>query len=130
MDEKEYISLIESNIVLEILKNSSEENPEHKELVEVLKNDKEEFIKMYSIGYNVFIRTLKRIYKLNRIDFKLIDFKLEKTEEESGYIIDRYVVRLEDYKNDHWSMKINLSKYNNCYYIMEPINVNYLSKGW
>lgn len=129
-DKKEYISLVDFDIVLEMWKKSAVGNSDYLELVEMLKNDKEEVIEMYSISYDIFIRTLKKTHKFDKIDFELIDFKLDKTEKESGYIIERYDMKINNHRNNHWSMKINMSKYNDCYYIMEPLDVNNLSKGW
>lgn len=129
-NKEEYISLIDVDIISEIFEKSYTDKPDYKEIAEMMKNDKAGFIEMYSVGYNIFIGTLKKIHKIDNIGFELIDFTLEKTEKESGHINERYVMKLKDSNNDKWSLKIYLSKYNECYYITLPVDVNFLKEGW
>jgi len=127
---KGYISLFDFDSVLEIWENAAKEDDDYKEFVNMLKNDKDRIVKMYSMSYNMVIGTLERIHKLDEWHFKLKEFELDTTEREPNYLIERYIMKLEDDKNNHWSMKINVSKYNDCYFLTEPIEPNYLSKGW
>lgn len=127
---KGYISLFDFESILRIWESAAKKEDGYKEYVSMLKNDNDRIVKMYSMSYNILIGTLEKVHKLDEWHFELKDFVLDNTNQEPDYLIERYIMKLEDDKNNRWSMKINISKYNDCSFITEPLDVNYLSKGW
>ena len=70
----EYVSLIDFDGLLKIWKEASDKDKEYKEFVDLLKKDKKELIKAYSISYLMVINTIKKIHKLENFHFEIIEF--------------------------------------------------------
>lgn len=129
---KGYISLIYFDSVLAIWENAARIDDDYKEMASTLKNDQDKVIKSYSRSYNMLIGTLERIHNLDEWHFEIKEFELDTTEYEPGYLVENYIMKLEDNRNNHnqWSLRIYLAKYEDCYYITEPIDPCNLKKGW
>ncbi|PLB19839.1 type 1 periplasmic-binding domain-containing protein [Mariniflexile rhizosphaerae] len=128
---EEYISLIEFDSVLKVWKGAGKKDNGYNDMADLLTNNKPQVIKMYSISYNMLIGTLEKIHKLDKWHFELKNFEMESIEEVSSYFFrEKYIMKLEDDKNNQWTLRVNLTRFNDCYYITEPLELNYLSKGW
>ncbi|NOU62318.1 hypothetical protein [Marinifilum caeruleilacunae] len=127
---KAYVSLVDFDSVIGILENAAKKDLSYKEDVEMFKSNRNILIKGYSSSYNMLIGSLTRVYKLESWHFELEKYELESTEQEPGFTTENYIMKLKDENNNKWTMRIYIAKYNGCYYITEPIEANYLSKGW
>jgi len=125
-----YMSLIDFDTLLLIWEQAYRKDSSYQDIINLVKYDRKEIVKMYSMGYNIFISTLERMDSVDEWGFKLNEFSKISEEQEPNYLIEKYNLKLLDKNYSKWSLKIYLSKYNECYYITEPIESNYLTEGW
>jgi len=126
----EYTSLIDFDAALKLAESAEKKDTNYRKMVNMLKYHKYEVTETCSMGYYMLTRTLEKIYKLDKWHFVLKGYELNTTEKISGYLIGKYTMRLENDNKTKWSLVIYLTKHNNCYFITEPIESNYLRKGW
>lgn len=121
-NSKGYVDLIDFDIILEIWKQESEYDSSYQEIVETLQNEKELSINSYSRSYNMLIGTIEKIHKLENWKFTIIESELIETEGGSISTIEKFKVKLKDSFDRKWAIDIYLTKFNDCYYITEPVD--------
>ena len=126
----EYASLVDFDVTLKLAESAEKKDTNYRAVINMLKYHKDEAVETCAMGYYMLIGALEKIYKLDKWHFVLKGYKLNSTEKVSGFLIEKYTMKLENENKSKWSLIIYLTKHNNCYFITEPIESSYLSKGW
>lgn len=125
---KYYIALFDFDKISKIWQEASEIDQDYKEFLTAFQNENEKIIKAYSSSYNMVIGKIEKIYNIKNYHFDIVDYKLLESQKETNYSSEKFRVRLTDNNNNYWNLDIYISKYEDCYLLTEPIEMNYLEK--
>ncbi|WP_156109187.1 hypothetical protein [Polaribacter sp. Hel1_85] len=128
-NSENYIESIDFYTIEKIWIKECEMDPTKIEILEFIK-DREGRIQSFSMSYSTMIRTIEKIHKLKGWKFHLESYEYIDTENLLNFNILRYNLKLKDNFGNKWKMHFHITEYKDCYYITEPIEVNYFTKEW
>ena len=128
-NSENYIESIDFDTIEKIWIKECEMDSTKIEILEFIKN-REGRIQSFSMSYNTMITTIEKIHKLKDWKLHLESYKYIDTENLFNFKILRYNLKLKDNYGNKWKMDFHITEHKDCYYITEPIEVNYFTKEW